>query len=102
MAEMDEQLEDWSWKQYMLEWETWKAKEERSPCRLALPPRLTDLGRLQQPLTIVELFGGIGTGLAAALKAGCRVKKWVLVELDLVVRRMALHHAKRMREMYPS
>ncbi|CAI7757969.1 unnamed protein product [Closterium sp. NIES-53] len=28
--------------------------------------------RLQRPLTIVELFGGIGTSLAAALKAGCK------------------------------
>ncbi|CAI7780705.1 unnamed protein product [Closterium sp. NIES-54] len=40
--------------------------------------------------------------LAAALKAGCKVKKWVLVELDPVVRRMALHHAKKLRGMYPS
>ncbi|CAI7803816.1 unnamed protein product [Closterium sp. NIES-54] len=39
--------------------------------------------------------------LAAALKAGCKLKKWVLVELDPVVRRMAIHHAKKLRGIYP-
>ncbi|CAI7822946.1 unnamed protein product, partial [Closterium sp. NIES-53] len=68
MAEMDEQPEDWSWKQYVLEQEMRKAEEERDKRPLVLPPRLTDLGRLQEPITIVELFGGIGTGLAAASK----------------------------------
>ncbi|CAI7811164.1 unnamed protein product [Closterium sp. NIES-53] len=81
--------------------ETRKAEEERDERPLALPPRLADLGRLQEPITIVELFGGIGTRLAAALKAGCKLKKWVLVELDPVVRRMAIHHAKKLRGIYP-
>ncbi|CAI7904655.1 unnamed protein product [Closterium sp. NIES-54] len=95
-------MEDWSWKQYMLERETRKAEEEQGPRPVALPLRLTDLDRLQEPLTIVELFGGIGTGLATALKAGCRVKKWVLVEVDPVVRRMAMHHLRRFKGQYPS
>ncbi|CAI5510454.1 unnamed protein product, partial [Closterium sp. Naga37s-1] len=102
MAEVEEQIEDWSWKQYVLERETRRAEEERTERPLALPPRLTDLSRLQEPITIVELFGGIGTGLAAALKAGCRIKKWVLVELDPVVRRMAFHHARKLRGIYPT
>ncbi|CAI7891551.1 unnamed protein product [Closterium sp. NIES-54] len=102
LAEMSEQLEDWSWKQYVLERETWKAEEERGSCPLALPPCLTDLGWLQEPLTIVELFRGIGTGLAAALKSGCRGRNWVLVEIDSVVRRMAMHHLRSLKSLYPS
>ncbi|CAI7874169.1 unnamed protein product [Closterium sp. NIES-53] len=92
MAEMDEQLEDWSWKQFVLERELRKVKEERDERPLALPPRLTDMGRLQEPLTIVEIFGGIGTGLAAALKAGgcSQVKKvrryWQNGESDPVLK----------------
>ncbi|CAI7885690.1 unnamed protein product [Closterium sp. NIES-54] len=64
--------------------------------------RPSDFEKLRQPLTVVELFGGIGTGLAAVLKVGCRVNKRVLVEIEPVVHCMAMQHVKKLREHYPS
>ncbi|CAI7825223.1 unnamed protein product [Closterium sp. NIES-53] len=56
----------------------------------------------QYCVTLVELFGGIGPGLATALEAGLRVKKWVYVELDPEVRRMAWKHAQMLQQWYPA
>ncbi|CAI7898460.1 unnamed protein product [Closterium sp. NIES-53] len=52
-------------------------------------------------LCIVELYGGIGTGLAAALKAGCFVGRWLHVERDPFVRKMARNYALKLLEEYP-
>ncbi|CAI5973665.1 unnamed protein product [Closterium sp. NIES-65] len=54
-----------------------------------------------QPIRMVELFGGIGAGLAAVLKAGVAVKEWIYVEKDTRVRKMAENHAKKLQEEYP-
>ncbi|CAI7784301.1 unnamed protein product, partial [Closterium sp. NIES-54] len=59
------------------------------------------LGIKFSAVCILELYGGIGTGLATALKAGCFIRKWVHVEKDPVVRRMARHHALKLLEDYP-
>ncbi|GJP61827.1 hypothetical protein CLOP_g18951 [Closterium sp. NIES-67] len=62
-------------------------------------PKGATLG--EKPITIVELFGGIGAGLAAALEAGLVVQKWILVEIDPKARRMAWHHADQLPMRYP-
>ena len=43
-------------------------------------------------ITLVELFGGIGTGLAAILEAGLTVKRYVYVDNSQVSTRVARHH----------
>ncbi|CAI7820824.1 unnamed protein product [Closterium sp. NIES-53] len=69
------------------------------------PPTLAEsimwVWALESTLCVMELYGGIRTGLAAALKAGCMVRKWIYVEKDPVVRRMATHHAQLLLEEYP-
>ncbi|CAI7850249.1 unnamed protein product [Closterium sp. NIES-54] len=53
-------------------------------------------------VTLVELFGGIGAGLAAALEAGLEVKKWLYIEIDPEVRKMAWSHVRSLQERYPA
>ncbi|CAI7859113.1 unnamed protein product [Closterium sp. NIES-53] len=56
---------------------------------------------LEGSLCILELYGGIGNELAAALKAGCFVGRWLHVERDPVVRKMARNYALKLLEEYP-
>ncbi|CAI7796255.1 unnamed protein product [Closterium sp. NIES-54] len=56
----------------------------------------------QYSITLVELFGGLGVGLATALEAGLRVKKWIYVEVDPEVRRMAWKHTQVLQQRYPA
>ncbi|CAI7860349.1 unnamed protein product, partial [Closterium sp. NIES-54] len=56
---------------------------------------------LEGSLCILELYRAIGTGLAAALKAGCFVGRWLHVEKDPVMRKMAQNHALKLQEEYP-
>ncbi|CAI7734849.1 unnamed protein product [Closterium sp. NIES-53] len=63
--------------------------------------RNTVYGIGAKAICIVELYGGIGSGLAAALMAGCMVKKWIHVESDPAARKMARHHAQLLLEEYP-
>ncbi|CAI7839924.1 unnamed protein product [Closterium sp. NIES-54] len=53
-------------------------------------------------VTLVELFGGIGTGLAAALEAGLEVKKWLYIEIEPEVRNMAWSHVRALQKRYPA
>ncbi|CAI7735718.1 unnamed protein product, partial [Closterium sp. NIES-54] len=53
-------------------------------------------------VTLVELFKGIGAGLAAALEAGLEVKKWLYIEIDPEVRKMAWSHVRALQERYPA
>ncbi|CAI7850081.1 unnamed protein product [Closterium sp. NIES-54] len=53
-------------------------------------------------ITLVELFGGLGEGLAAALEAGVHVKRWIYIKIDPEVRRMAWKHAKMLQQHYPA
>ncbi|CAI7840424.1 unnamed protein product [Closterium sp. NIES-53] len=50
---------------------------------------------------MVELFGGIGAGLAAVVKAGVAVKEWIYVEQDARVRKMAENHTRKLQEEFP-
>ena len=43
-------------------------------------------------ITLVELFGGIGTGLAAVLEVGLTVRWYVYVENSEVSTRVVCHH----------
>ncbi|CAI7765399.1 unnamed protein product [Closterium sp. NIES-54] len=61
-----------------------------------------DAGVFHKPIVLLELFAGICTGLAAVLKAGLRVEKYIYVENDEAVNCMAWHHVKKLEERYPS
>ncbi|CAI7839472.1 unnamed protein product [Closterium sp. NIES-53] len=61
-----------------------------------------DVGVFHKPIVLLELFAGICTGLAAVLKAGLRVEKYIYVENDEVVNCMAWHHVKKLEDRYPS
>ncbi|CAI7885034.1 unnamed protein product, partial [Closterium sp. NIES-54] len=63
--------------------------------------RVSRTWTLKGGLTILELIRGIGTGLAAALKAGCFVSPWIHVEKDPLVRRVARGHAMDLLRDYP-
>ena len=52
-------------------------------------------------IVLVDLFSGIGTAVLAAVQAGMKVKKWVMVEPNQMRRRMAKHMAYTIRKEYP-
>ncbi|CAI7879991.1 unnamed protein product [Closterium sp. NIES-53] len=51
----------------------------------------------QQPIHLVELFGGIGAGLSAVVRNGIAMRRWTYVEKEPGVRRMAEHHAWKLQ-----
>ncbi|CAI7801065.1 unnamed protein product [Closterium sp. NIES-54] len=55
----------------------------------------------QQPICLLELFGGIGAGLSAVVRSGMAVRRWIYVEKEPVVRRMAEHHAWKLQAEFP-
>ncbi|CAI7925837.1 unnamed protein product [Closterium sp. NIES-53] len=55
----------------------------------------------QQPIHLVELFGGIGAGLSAVIRSGIAVRKWTYVEKEPVVRKMVEHHAWKLQAEFP-
>jgi hypothetical protein len=44
-------------------------------------------------IVLLELFGGIGTGLAAVLQAGIKIQRYVYVDTDEAARQVAKHHS---------
>ncbi|GJP34393.1 hypothetical protein CLOM_g18840 [Closterium sp. NIES-68] len=60
-----------------------------------------DFETFNRPVTLVELFGGIGPGLAACIRTGVTVQRWAYVEKQVEVRQMAYHHARLLHEQYP-
>ena len=52
-------------------------------------------------ITLVELFAGIGTGLAAVLEAGLKVRRYVHVDSGFAANRAARHHMQRLLALYP-
>ena len=56
----------------------------------------------QGGICVLDLFGGISTGLAAILQAGIQVKKYVYVEKDETARRVSLHHITQLVQRYPN
>ncbi|CAI7823352.1 unnamed protein product, partial [Closterium sp. NIES-53] len=55
----------------------------------------------QQPIRLVELFGGIGAGLAAVVRNGIAVKQWIHMEQAAEVRKIAEHHAWELHREFP-
>ena len=51
-------------------------------------------------ITLVELFAGIGTGLAAVLEAGLKVRRYVHVDNGFAANRAARHHMQRLLALY--
>jgi hypothetical protein len=41
---------------------------------------------------VLDLFGGINTGLATMLQAGIRIQKYLYVERDKTTKRVSSHH----------
>ncbi len=50
---------------------------------------------------MLDLFGGISTGLAAVLQAGILVYKYFYVEKDEIVKRVSSHHLALLMRRYP-
>jgi site-specific DNA-cytosine methylase len=53
-------------------------------------------------IILVELFGGIGTGLAAVLEVGLRVKKYIHVDNGYTANRAVRHHIQQLLLRYPT
>ena len=52
-------------------------------------------------ITLVELFGGIGTGLAAMLEAGLTIRQYVYMDNNQVSTHVARHHFHQLMVLYP-
>ncbi|CAI7769995.1 unnamed protein product [Closterium sp. NIES-54] len=81
--------------------------EQGGPPGLGGAPRMKRMDKpqqqsdWQQPIHLVELFGGIGAGLSTVVRNGIAVRRWTYVEKEPVVRRMAEHHARKLQAEYP-
>ena len=49
----------------------------------------------------VELFAGLGTGLAAALEAGLSIQSYTYVDNNAIVSTAAKHHLQQLQMRYP-
>ena len=52
-------------------------------------------------MVVVDLFGGIGTSLVALMRAGIRVRKYHLCDIDPVARNIAAANVRRLHRRYP-
>jgi hypothetical protein len=52
-------------------------------------------------IVLLELFGGIHTGLAAVLQTGIKVQRYVNVDTDNAARQVAKHHSRGLRVRFP-
>jgi hypothetical protein len=50
---------------------------------------------------MLDLFGGISTGLVAVLQTGIPVRKYLYVERDETVRRVSSRHLALLMRQYP-
>jgi hypothetical protein len=56
---------------------------------------------LEDGIMLLELFGGIGSGLVAVLQAGVKVKRYIYVDVDEAARQVAKQHSRRLRTQFP-
>jgi hypothetical protein len=56
---------------------------------------------LEDGIVRLELFGGIGSGLVAVLRARLKVKCYIYVDVDEAVRQVAKRHSWRLRTQFP-
>jgi site-specific DNA-cytosine methylase len=54
----------------------------------------------EEGIVLFELFGGIGSGLAAVLQAGIKVKHYIYVDVDDATRQVAKQHARRLKTQF--
>jgi hypothetical protein len=52
-------------------------------------------------ICVLDLFGGISTGLATVLQVGILVWKYLYVERDETARRVSSHHLALLMRRYP-
>jgi hypothetical protein len=52
-------------------------------------------------IVLLELFGGIGSGLVAVLQAGIKVQRYVYVDIDDATRQVAKRHMRRLKTQFP-
>jgi hypothetical protein len=52
-------------------------------------------------IVLLELFGGIGTSLAAVLQAGIKVQRYVYIDTDDAARQVAKYHSRGLRVRFP-
>ncbi len=50
---------------------------------------------------MLDLFGGISTGLAIVLQVGIPIQKYLYVERDETMRRVLSHHLSLLMQRYP-
>ncbi|CAM6085511.1 unnamed protein product [Calypogeia fissa] len=55
----------------------------------------------EQGIRLLDLFGGINTGLVAVLQAGIKVHQYLYVERNEAARRASIRHVARLMEQYP-
>ena len=67
------------------------------------PPlqKLVELHKEAGGIVLVELFAGLGTGLAAALEAGLSIQSYTYVDNNAIVSTTAKHHLQHLRMRYP-
>ncbi|CAM6115131.1 unnamed protein product [Calypogeia fissa] len=65
---------------------------DTTPIALEYPP---------EGVCVLDLFGGISTGLAAVLQAGIPVRKYFYVERDEIARQVSLRHVAQLMQRYP-
>ncbi|CAI7750141.1 unnamed protein product [Closterium sp. NIES-54] len=100
-TDLTHELDDWTWQEYAEEGQRRIEMHEGGRQSTNLKERVCRTWCLEGSLCILELYGGIGNELAAALKAGCFVGRWLHVERDPVVRKMARNYALKLLEEYP-
>jgi hypothetical protein len=52
-------------------------------------------------IVLLELFGGIGTSLAAVLQAGIKVQRYIYVDIDDAAQQVDNHHSQGLRVRFP-
>jgi hypothetical protein len=52
-------------------------------------------------ICVLDLFGGISTGLATVLQAGILVRKYLYMERDEIVKRVSSRHLALFMRRYP-
>jgi site-specific DNA-cytosine methylase len=52
-------------------------------------------------ILLLELFGGISSGLVAVLQAGLKVKCYIYIDKDEAARQVAKRHSRRLRTQFP-
>jgi hypothetical protein len=55
----------------------------------------------KEGITLLKLFGGIGTSLEALLQSGMVVRRYFYIDIDLIVRQMAILRMMELLTRYP-